>query len=213
MIRVLIIDEVALIADVMSSILKEEADMKVVSCATTLDEALEHVEQCDIALISTTMPNSTAIELIRTLVKVNSSVKVIAIGLVESEEEVLPYVEAGIASYVLRDDSTEEMLDKIRAVHAGEASVSPEIAAALMERVAQLKELCADDDLDEAMADLTPREREVLSLLQQNVTNQEIAKRLVIEVGTVKNHVHNVLKKLNVNSRKDVPAKVAPSDC
>ena len=81
----------------------------------------------------------------------------IAVGLIELKEEVLPYVEAGIANYVLRDDSTEEMMDKIRAIYAGEASVSPEIAAVLMERVAQLKELCAgDEDFGEVEADLPP---------------------------------------------------------
>ena len=205
MIHVLIIDEVPLICSVLASILKEEPDFQVVGCASTLDEARLYLEKCDLALVSTTMPDEAPLELIRSLAKIDSSAKMVAIGLADSEEIILPYVEAGIAGYVLRDDSVEELLQKIRAIHQGEAPVSSQIAAALMLRVAELKELCVDpSDGAETLEALTPREREVLDLLQQNLSNQEIAERLVIELGTVKNHVHNILKKLNLTSRRDV---------
>jgi DNA-binding NarL/FixJ family response regulator len=205
MIRVLIIDEVPLICSVLASMLKEEPDLEVVGCATTLEEAKLYLEQCDLAMVSTTMPDDAALQLIRSLAKADSSVKVVAIGLAESEEIIIPYIEAGIAGYVLRDDSVEELLQKIRAIYGGEAPVSSQIAAALMQRVAELKELCPDAAGDpESLEALTPREREVLDLLQQNRSNQEIAERLVIELGTVKNHVHNILKKLNLTSRRDV---------
>jgi DNA-binding NarL/FixJ family response regulator len=156
-------------------------------------------------MVSTTIPGDAALQLIRSLAKADSSIKVVAIGLAESEEVIIPYIEAGIAGYVLRDDSVEELLQKIRAIHRGEAPVSSQIAAALMQRVAELKELCPEPTGEaETLEALTPREREVLDLLQQNRSNQEIAERLVIELGTVKNHVHNILKKLNLTSRRDV---------
>ena len=207
MISVLIIDEMPLICNVLASILNEEPDIEVKGCATTFDDALEQVQGCDLALVSTTMPDDIALDLIRALNQEDCSTKVVAIGMVESEATVLRYVEAGIAGYVLREDSVEELIDKIRAVHKGEASVSPQIAAALMERVAELREICLDETVSrDLLDDLTPREQEVLTLLQQKLSNREIADRLVIEVGTVKNHVHRIFKKLNLNSRRDIGA-------
>lgn len=98
----------------------------------------------------------------------------------------------------------------MRAVQSGEALVSPNIAAALMSRVSELAQLFADVEsgLNEA-ADLTPRECEILGLIGQGLTNQEIADRLVIEVGTVKNHVHSILQKLEVGNRRDAAAYLA----
>lgn len=205
MIHILIFDEVPLIANVLASMFKEEPDLKVIGCATHLEEASSLLKKCDLALVSTTMPDNTTLKLIQSLVKAESSIKVVALGLPDSEETILQYIEAGIAGYVLRDDSAEELLEKIRAIHKGEALISSQIAAALMQRLAELKEICDDDETDpEALKVLTPRESEVLDLLQQNMSNQEIADRLVIELGTVKNHVHSILKKLNLSSRRDV---------
>jgi DNA-binding NarL/FixJ family response regulator len=212
MIRVFIIDEVPLISGVLATILQEEPDIKVVGCATSLDEAVSLLKNGDVALVSTTMPGNSALNLIQSLAKVQSSIKVVAIGLPDSEETILQYVEAGIDGYVLRDDSVDELLQKIRAAHKGEAAISSQIAAALMQRVAELKEQCDDEADPESLQTLTPRETEVLDLLQKQLSNQEIADRLVIELGTVKNHVHSVLKKLNLNSRYDVPGVPASKE-
>jgi two-component system, NarL family, nitrate/nitrite response regulator NarL len=215
MIRVLIIDEVPLISNVLAAMLKEEPDIRVVGCVTNLDEATPYLDKCNLALVSTTMPDDTALKLIRSLTRSTPSIKTVAVGLVESEETVLPYLEAGIAGYVLRDDTVEELLQRIRAIYSGEALISSQMVIALMQRVTELKELCDDFESNESLRILTSREREVLDLLQQNLSNQEIAEQLVIELGTVKNHVHNILKKLNLNSRHDVsrfPTKLeAPS--
>ncbi len=91
----------------------------------------------------------------------------------------------------------------IRAAHAGKARVSPDIAAALMSRVAELAQLVSQASISPEAGELTPREMEVLKLIGQGLTNQEIAEHLVIELGTVKNHVHNILNKLGVSSRRD----------
>jgi DNA-binding CsgD family transcriptional regulator len=109
-----------------------------------------------------------------------------------------------VAGYVLKDSSLAELLKNVRAAYNNEALVSPPIAAALMSYVAELVgfDPAAEQDLC-APQSLTRREREVLTLVQQGLTNQEIAESLVIELGTVKNHVHNILRKLNVNSRRD----------
>jgi two-component system, NarL family, nitrate/nitrite response regulator NarL len=126
-----------------------------------------------------------------------------SIGLAEAQEQVLQYVQAGAAGYVLQDESLEDLLERVRDAHAGRVRVSPKIAAALMSRVAEYALLLDQVELGSYPVELTPREEEILAIIGQGLTNQEIADRLRIEVGTVKNHVHSILQKLDVNSRHE----------
>jgi DNA-binding NarL/FixJ family response regulator len=203
MIRVLIVNEQRLMANLIASVLDGEADMAVVGGATSAERALERTAEADVLLISTRLPDGGALSLVQQLTQDYPDKAALVMGVAESEWEILHYVEAGASGYVLRDDSVEELLRHIRAAHAGKARVSPEIAAALMTRVAELAQLINQTAISADLAELTPRELEVLELIGQDQTNQEIAERLVIEVGTVKNHVHNILHKLGVSSRRD----------
>ena len=205
MIDVLVVDRSRLIGSIMAAVLKDEPDMQVVGSTTSVDEAVDMLRSrpCDVVLVSTNLPGGAALELTRIL-QSDSSPRVVVIGVLEREDVILQYVEAGAAGYVLRDDSEEDLVNKVRAVHTGEALVSPEIAAALMTRIAELADMRPplESEVDR-FSELTPREQEVLDLIGEDLSNQEIAERLVIEVGTVKNHVHNILRKLDVRSRRD----------
>ncbi len=208
-IRVLLTNEIRLMANVVAAILEEEDDIQVVGTATTAEQVLALAPTCDVVLISTRLTDGTALEVTQAIAQAYPEVKVLVLGLAESETEILQYVEAGAKGYVLKDDSVDELIRNIRAAHNNEALVSPEITAALMTRVSELAQLFAETAAVPEAVELTPREREVLHLIGQDFTNQEIADQLVIEVGTVKNHVHSILKKLNVNSRQDAAAYLA----
>jgi two-component system NarL family response regulator len=208
-IRVLVVNQFPLMCDVIAAVLEDEPDIDVVGSATTVEDALRRASDCDVMLVSTRLPANAALEMTREVAESDLPAKVLILGLAESELEILRYVEAGAAGYVLQDDSVEELLSNIRAVHSGQAIVSPEIAGALVARVAELAQLFGDAFAIDSSADLTPREREVLQLIGQGLTNREIADRLVIELGTVKNHVHSILDKLNVSSRRDAAAYLA----
>jgi DNA-binding NarL/FixJ family response regulator len=110
----------------------------------------------------------------------------------------------------LKDDSLEDLVEIVRATQEGKVFVSPQIAAAMMERLSDLAQMFAgvENNLTDTTA-LTSREMEVLELISKGYTNQQIAQNLVIEVGTVKNHVHNILEKLNVSSRGEAAAYLA----
>lgn len=206
MIRVFIVDEVRLTCDMLITVLKDKPDIEVVGCATTLDDAIPHLSECDIVLATTTLPNGGAYELTRIVADNNLPPKVLIIGMAESKEAIIRYIEAGAAGYVHRQDSVDRLLANIRAVYNGEAIVSPGIAAAIMARLSQLASSAMTGSLRHELVEptgLTRREREVLNLIKQNFSNREIANHLTIEVGTVKNHVHNILEKLSVNSRRD----------
>jgi len=158
-------------------------------------------------LVSTKLPDDGALKLTRNLTRSDSGLKVLVLGLTEEKEQILPYIEAGAAGYILKNDSVEQMVEYIHNAYADKAIVSPKIAAVLMSRVVELSRLLSEirPSVYEP-AGLTPREIEVLTLIEKGLTNQEIAEQLYIEVGTVKNHVHSILQKLEVGSRLDAVA-------
>jgi DNA-binding NarL/FixJ family response regulator len=199
-------------SNVIAAALEDEPDIEVVGCAVSVEEALEIIqwEDVDILLVSTRLPEQGALRLTEAVTEKTPATDVLVLGVTEKKERVLQYVEAGAVGYILKDDTVEDMLEAIRAAQKGKALVSPEIASALMDRVSELAGMFADLETGVVeRADLTSREVEVLELLGQNLTNQQIAERLVIEVGTVKNHVHSILNKLNVSTRDEAAAYLA----
>jgi DNA-binding NarL/FixJ family response regulator len=192
----------------MTAALEGEPDIQIVGSATTVDGALELAQSgnCDVVLVRNNLPNEGALELVQALRDATSSVKVLITGVAEQEEVILRFIEAGAVGYVLSNETVTRLVEKIYAAHQGEALVSPEIAGALISRIAELTEVHPIPEyryrLDQ-VADLTPREQEVLDLIGEGLSNQEIADCLVIEVGTVKNHVHSILQKLDVGDRDD----------
>jgi two-component system, NarL family, response regulator LiaR len=209
MIRILLVNEIQLISNVIAVALEDEPDIKVVGQATSVDDALAFIinNDVDVSLVSTRLPDMGALQFTRSLSKSNSSVKVLILGLNEVKEQILPFIEAGAVGYLLKDDSVEHMVECIRNAQENQAIVSPKMAAVLMSRVVELARLLSEikPTVYESNG-LTPREMEVLSLIEKGFSNQEIADRLFIEVGTVKNHVHSILEKLEVGNRNDAAA-------
>ncbi|MGH2537721.1 MAG: response regulator transcription factor [Candidatus Promineifilaceae bacterium] len=208
MIRLLIVDQSRLICDSFRAAVEGESDIYVVGCATTLEEADWLLPTCNLALVSTAGGRDEALAFISAIRQRHPDVKILATGLNDEPKVILGYVEAGSMGYVLRDDSVAEMLKKVRATHNGEALVSPNFAARLMSHLAALVngrygQAEAAGPRMHLLDELTGREKEVLELIGAGHTNRQIAEQLVIECGTVKNHVHNILKKLESASRNE----------
>jgi DNA-binding NarL/FixJ family response regulator len=209
MIHVLLVNAMGLLNDVLVEVLDGEPDIDVIGTATTVEAALASSAEADVILVSTLLPDDGALALTRRAAQAEIAAKVLVLGLNESKAQVLRYVEAGAAGYVLSTHGVEDLLTRVRAAHNEEALVSPAVAAALMARTADLARRFADVEHGAGADELTPREREVLDLVRQGLTNQEIADRLFIELGTAKNHVHSILQKLGVNNRQQAAAYLA----
>jgi two-component system nitrate/nitrite response regulator NarL len=210
MIRVLLVNQILLISNVMAAVLEDEPDIEVIGCAASIDTALPLVREADVVLVDTGLAGNGAIKATRAIAESGHPARVLVVGLAESEKEILRYVQAGAAGYVLKDDSAEDLVERVRSAYAQKALISPRIAAALMSRVAELANVAAEARIPtNGSSDLTPREREILELIGEGFTNQQIAERLVIEVGTVKNHVHSILQKLDASNRHDAAAYLA----
>lgn len=207
MIRILLAHPSRLVCDSLRAALDNEKDVYVVGCATTVEELHFLLPHGNVVLLGTELENNSAVDILDDIRMTHSQINVLVMGVDERPESILRYVEAGASGYILQNESVEEMVEKLQAAHEEKAIISPSIAAALMERVSCLANLesplafmeARESQLDE----LTSREEDVLQLINEGCTNQEIADRLFIECGTVKNHVHNILKKLDVNNRHE----------
>jgi DNA-binding NarL/FixJ family response regulator len=204
MIRVLIVDNNRLSGDIFSAILEEQPDIEVVGRAKSISEAQMNLRLADVVLLSTTLPEDEAYRLTRLIYKGGYQARVLILGQSETNKMIIRYLEAGAHGYISREDSVEAYFHTIRSIFRGKAILSPDLVSDLISRFTELSSsLEGFLPFQSKIACLTPREREILKLIGRDYTNQDIAKTLIIEVGTVKNHVHNILSKLNVNSRRE----------
>ncbi|MEZ4663996.1 MAG: response regulator transcription factor [Caldilineaceae bacterium] len=206
MIHIFIIDHILINCEALSHLLNQEADMRVVSAATETDAALAQMAaiDCHVAIVSANLPEGGALQLTEQIGAEDARVNVIIAAMPDSPAIIMRYIEAGAVGYLLQHESTTVLLEKVRAAFDGRALVTPVMAAHLIERAVSLAERLDSLGIDPAdYAALTGREKEILQLIADGMTNQEIAAALTIELGTVKNHVHSILGKLDVHTRQD----------
>ena len=205
MVRVAIVDDTRLCREGLAHILTREEHVSVAGMAGRLDESLALVRDLRPDVILLRMATSESLLILRAIVEVTPMAKVVVLGVSEGEDEVVACAEAGAAGYLLRDGSVADLVAAIQSVASGETLCSPRIAATLLRRVAVL---AAERQSLATLAHLTRRETEIVELIDQGLSNKEIARRLTIEVRTVKNHVHNVLEKLQVHRRGEAAARI-----
>lgn len=168
--------------------------------AESLDDALRRTEP-DVLLVDVALVPVTAG--VQRLHARSPGLRVVALGDFVEPSEVVAYAEAGVAGFVTRDQALGELVTTLESVVRGHLHCPPHVAAALLQRVASVASGRGVTRYRSGRR-LTPRELEIVALLGDGLSNKQIGRRLSIEVPTVKNHVHNILEKLEVASRTDV---------
>lgn len=201
-VRVIIVTDVCLFREGLGRILAGRTDVQVVASVSLADPEVSFIEEYrpDIVLVdAATVRASEVVALVRNILP---ATRVVAFAVAaEDEDEVLACAEAGVAGFVARSASVEELVAALRSAVLGEVRCPPQVAAVVFRQVARL---AAYRKVMLHEPGLTHRETEIVSLIESGLTNKEIAQRLGIEVATVKNHVHNLLEKLHVRRRWDV---------
>jgi two-component system, NarL family, nitrate/nitrite response regulator NarL len=201
--RVLVLGDIRLFREGLELILEARPETDPVGTASRVDEAVSafHELRPDVVLVDGAMRD--AVEAVGAAVAAEPGMRIVVLGIEERETEVIAYAEAGVSGYVMRDADTDTLCRTLETAAAGGALCSPHVAAALLRRVAALHAQLPEP---KRASRLTIREREIVELMREGLSNKEIAQRLSIEVATVKNHVHNILEKLDIQRRADVGA-------
>ena len=196
----LVVDDHALFRDGLVRALKGESDLEIVGEAVDGLDAIERAAelQPDVVLMDVRMPGATGIEATRRIRAAQPSTKIVMLTVSDDEEDLFASVRAGATGYVLKDGSPAEIAGAVRAATAGQSVISPSMAARL---VAEFNVLSGRLEAENDGRRLTTRELEVLRLIARGLSNKDIASELVIAENTVRNHVRNILEKLQVRSR------------
>lgn len=200
-VRVVVLAAVRIYRDALASGLAGRADVRLVGAADG-DEALELVyrQKPDVALVDVSA--AAGLKMVRALREAAPELKIVVFALGDVDEDVLACAEAGVMVFVSPDAPTDRLIHAVESAQRGELLCSPRVAKVLLGRLGSV----AGSQPRRANAALTDRERQIGGLIEEGLTNKEIAVRLRIEVATVKNHVHNVLEKLGVARRGQAAA-------
>ncbi|MDX1662750.1 MAG: response regulator transcription factor [Candidatus Promineifilaceae bacterium] len=210
MIRILLVDVEPQSVRPFAQFLQEQPDMHLSGNANSIAQALYQLQYCDVVILNTMSAGTGWLPLVRQIAAQRQSPPPLV--LLEQEEPglIMRYVEAGARGYLLREEPPQRLLRKIRAARQQRAIVSPLVGGKLISRLAELRSAAqkhgAADGRVGRFEELTSREREVLVLINDGNTNAQIAEELTITEGTVKNHVHRILRKLHVESRYQAAA-------
>jgi DNA-binding NarL/FixJ family response regulator len=206
-IRVLIAAQVRFYRDGLADIIARHPRCTVVGTASTRRDAVERVREVipDIMLLDAAMPEGLAAA--AEVVACAPTVKVVAIALDETPHAVLEWAEVGVSGYVPRDASLSDLIASIERTARGELQCSAEVAAGMIRRVWALAKVAGVGQTG-GPVHLTPREREIMRLIDQGMSNKDIARHLGIGVATAKSHVHHILEKLHVRGRSQAAARM-----
>ena len=196
-IRVLIADDHAILRKGIRALLGTEPDMEVVGEAGDGQEAVAQARALrpDVILMDLVMPNMDGIEATRRITAEQPGVRILVLTSFAADDKVFPAIKAGALGYLLKDSGPAELVQAIHQVHQGQPSLEPTIALKV------LYELSHPPQQPPTPDPLTERELEVLRLIAQGKSNQEIAEHLIITEHTVRTHVSNILSKLHLASR------------
>lgn len=181
--------------------------LRVVATAGSGTQALRKVTKLkpQLVLLDSALGDQDCLRLVESVKKVSPAIKVIVMHLLPSQDDVAAYVRAGVSGFIMKDASVTEFVASIRTVMDGGSVLPPAVTATLFSHVAE-QTLAQGKRRLKAALRLTAREREVMNLIGEGLSNREIAKRLRIAAFTVKSHVHNILEKLALRTRLEVAA-------
>jgi two-component system nitrate/nitrite response regulator NarL len=204
-IRLAIVAEVRLYRDGLRQILCRRDDIEIVLTAADGQAALPRLTDAKPDVVLFDVRPAEAQQGLRELAAARSSFHVVALGVADDEDDIVMWAEAGVDGYVTSNNSVQEAINVILSVARDEMPCSPRAAAALLKHIAVLANERSD------AVELTTRELQIVRLIERGLSNKEIGRQLCIELATVKNHVHNILAKLEVGSRREAVAHVRRS--
>ena len=205
--RILLIEDNRILRDGIKAMLNKQADLRVVAATGGNHDTLLQVRTSKphVVLIDLGLRNENGVQVVTILTKELPQVKVIGMGLIPSQQDIVEFVEAGAAGFILKDATVADVLETIRAVAHGTKILPPLLTGSLFSHVVNHALAKGKRSVASAVR-MTKREREVIVLIAEGLSNKEIASRLNLSTYTVKSHIHNILEKMALHSRLEIAA-------
>jgi len=204
MITVAIVDDNRLVREALAAMLGRLPDVEVVASASANGQVLDRATP-DVLLLDAGLGDEDSLSVAAAIAKRRSATRVVIMDLMPTNEDIVQFVNAGVAGFVLKDATFDEFVATIRAVAAGDKVLPPRMTETLFSQIALGGDARGRERVLEDVR-MTRREREVIELIGEGLSNKEIAQRLNIAAHTVKSHVRNVMEKLALHTRLQIAA-------
>lgn len=205
-ISILVIEDNRLLREGITVMISKQRDLKVTAAFSECTKALHCIRgsEPDIVLLDMGLRNQNSLQLVKVLKKEFKNIKVIVMDLVPLQEDILLFVQAGVSGFILKDATVDDFLKTIRSVKDGAKVLPPHLTESLF---SQIIEKAVNESNSLKVIDavkMTKRERQVIELVADGLTNKEIAQSLHLSTFTVKSHIHNILEKLALHTRVQI---------
>jgi len=206
-ISLLLIEDNRLLLAGLTALINAEPDLRVVAAAADTGQGLQAAlgANPDVVLLDLGLRDGDSLRVVEAVKRDCPGAKVVAMDLLPAQEDIVEYVRAGVAGFVLKNATFEEFAKTIRTVAAGERVLPASLTGSLFTQIARQSVAAGGRAMLDGVR-LTPRERQVIELIGEGLSNKEISQRLHIAVHTVKSHVHNILEKLTLHTRLQIAA-------
>jgi len=212
--KVLLIEDNRLLREGIAAILDEHGDFEVIAVAEdgdVLDELRKSRQTPDVVLLDLGLEKTNSLKLMQVLRREQPDVRVIAMDILPEQVDMIEFVEAGGSGFILKSAGLKDYVETIKAVAGGEKVLPSTLTASLFTQIVE-SALESDAGIPDYAIQLTSREKEVVGLITEGLSNKEISARLHIATHTVKSHVHNILEKLALSSRLQIAALARRKD-
>lgn len=205
-IRLLIIEDNRLLREGITALIKEQPDLMAVGSLGTRENILKKITQLklDVILLDMGLPQQNSLQLVKRINKDFPKLKIIVMDLIPSQSDILNFVQAGVLGFILKDASVGDFLKTIRSVARGTKVLPPHLTGSLF---TQIVEHAINGSKKPKISDsvrMTKREKQIIELIADGLSNKEIAQQLHLSVYTIKSHVHNILEKLALHTRVQI---------
>jgi DNA-binding NarL/FixJ family response regulator len=205
-IKILLIEENRILSEGISALLKKQTDMKIIANVVNAENIMEQIEALkpDIVLLDLGFRGQNSLQLVKQIMAQFKETKIIGMNLIEFQTDVLEFIQAGVSGFILKEADNIRFLKAIRKVDRGLKVLPPPLTGTLFSQIAESEKVEKKTSILNHLVRMTTREKQVIKLISDGLTNKEIAQELNVAVYTAKSHVHNILEKLSLTTRAQI---------
>jgi len=213
-IKIVLIEDNRLLRDGIAAMLKKQSDMNIAAAVGNGENVLPMIgkHKPDILLLDLGLSDQNSLHILKRVKKEVTKTKVIVMDLIPAQADVLDFVQAGVSGFILKDATIDDFLTTIRSIYEGAQILPPNLTGSLFSQIINQAVSDPNPSILRDSVSMTNRERQVIELIADGLTNKEIAQKLHLSPYTVKSHVHNILEKLALHTRVQIAKHAHISD-